>query len=117
MPAAGNLLSCSFCGQSQKQVKKLIAGPNAYICDCCMRRVHKVLAAPGRTASTPIARIRQVEDEPGSGQCSFCEKPRYRVAVMASAGTNRICNECLDLCDEIVGDELAEGMLPPDTEN
>jgi ATP-dependent Clp protease ATP-binding subunit ClpX len=31
----GNL-SCSFCGKSQKEVKKLIAGPTVYICDRCV---------------------------------------------------------------------------------
>jgi len=30
---SGELLKCSFCGKSQKQVKKLIAGPGVYICD------------------------------------------------------------------------------------
>ena len=30
------LLKCSFCGKSQKQVKKLIAGPGVYICDECI---------------------------------------------------------------------------------
>src|SRR5215216_4720577 len=29
----GDLLKCSFCGKSQKQVKKLIAGPGVYLCD------------------------------------------------------------------------------------
>lgn len=79
-----------------------------YICDGCIRRVHTALAAPGRTASTPIATIQQVEDEPRAGECSFCGKPRYRVAAMASAGAARMCNECLDLCDEIVREELGE---------
>ena len=32
----GELLKCSFCGHSQKQVKKLIAGPGVYICDECV---------------------------------------------------------------------------------
>ena len=32
----GELLKCSFCGKSQKQVKKLIAGPGVYICDECI---------------------------------------------------------------------------------
>ncbi|WP_040420562.1 ClpX C4-type zinc finger protein, partial [Actinopolymorpha alba] len=33
----GDLLKCSFCGKSQKQVKKLIAGPvGVYICDECV---------------------------------------------------------------------------------
>lgn len=29
-------LKCSFCGKSQEQVRKLIAGPNVYICDECV---------------------------------------------------------------------------------
>ena len=32
----GDLVKCSFCGKSQKQVKKLIAGPAVYICDECI---------------------------------------------------------------------------------
>jgi ATP-dependent Clp protease ATP-binding subunit ClpX len=32
----GELLKCSFCGKSQKQVKRLIAGPGVYICDECI---------------------------------------------------------------------------------
>ena len=31
-----NKLHCSFCGKTQDQVKKLIAGPNVYICDECI---------------------------------------------------------------------------------
>jgi hypothetical protein len=34
-PARPNTLHCSFCGKSQHEVKKLIAGPSAYICDVC----------------------------------------------------------------------------------
>src|SRR4051794_13544857 len=33
---SGELVKCSFCGKSQKQVKKLIAGPGVYICDECI---------------------------------------------------------------------------------
>ncbi|HAF73404.1 MAG TPA: hypothetical protein DCL06_12065, partial [Corynebacterium variabile] len=32
MQESGELLKCSFCGKSQKQVRKLIAGPGVYIC-------------------------------------------------------------------------------------
>ena len=31
------LLRCSFCNKTQDQVRKLIAGPNAYICDECVQ--------------------------------------------------------------------------------
>lgn len=101
----GELLSCSFCGKHQKQVKKLIAGPGVYICDGCIDRVHTVLASADKAVSTPIATIRQVSDELRDGSCSFCGKGRYRVEAMATTGDARICNECADLCDEIVSDE------------
>lgn len=107
VPDSGSLLSCSFCGNTQQQVKKLIAGPHAYICDDCVSRTHAVIAGHGHTASTPIATIQQVGDEAGAEQCSFCGKRRYQVAAMASAGDTRIiCDECLGLCEEILRDEL-----------
>jgi len=37
-------LSCSFCGKSQKEVKKLIAGPSVYICDECIALCNDILA-------------------------------------------------------------------------
>ena len=36
-------LSCSFCGKSQKEVKKLIAGPTVYICDECIGLCNEIL--------------------------------------------------------------------------
>ena len=33
----GGQLTCSFCGKSQREVRKLIAGPTVYICDECIR--------------------------------------------------------------------------------
>jgi ATP-dependent Clp protease ATP-binding subunit ClpX len=39
----GDLLKCSFCGKSQKQVKKLIAGPGVYICDECIDLCNEIL--------------------------------------------------------------------------
>src|SRR6187551_3925747 len=38
-----DLLKCSFCGKSQKQVKKLIAGPNVYICDECIELCNEII--------------------------------------------------------------------------
>ncbi|MFA5884587.1 MAG: ATP-dependent Clp protease ATP-binding subunit ClpX [Acidimicrobiia bacterium] len=39
----GDLLKCSFCGKSQKQVKKLIAGPGVYICDECIDLCNEII--------------------------------------------------------------------------
>jgi len=37
------LLKCSFCGKSQKQVRKLIAGPGVYICDECIELCNEII--------------------------------------------------------------------------
>lgn len=37
-------LSCSFCGKSQKEVRKLIAGPTVYICDECISLCNDIIA-------------------------------------------------------------------------
>jgi ATP-dependent Clp protease ATP-binding subunit ClpX len=56
------LLKCSFCGKSQKQVKKLIAGPGVYICDECIDLCNEI-----------------IEEELSSGsEVSFDELPKPR---------------------------------------
>ncbi len=58
----GELLKCSFCGKSQKQVKKLIAGPGVYICDECIDLCNEI-----------------IEEELAEGaEVSFDELPRPR---------------------------------------
>ena len=39
----GDLVKCSFCGKSQKQVRKLIAGPGVYICDECIELCNDII--------------------------------------------------------------------------
>ncbi len=40
----GDLVKCSFCAKSQKQVRKLIAGPSVYICDECINLCNEIIA-------------------------------------------------------------------------
>jgi ATP-dependent Clp protease ATP-binding subunit ClpX len=71
----GNL-QCSFCGKSQKEVKKLIAGPNVYICDECIGLCNDIIAeeverdetlSTGTPLPTP-AEIKTILDEYVVGQ-------------------------------------------------
>jgi ATP-dependent Clp protease ATP-binding subunit ClpX len=39
----GDGLRCSFCGKSQEEVKKLIAGPAVYICDECIELCNEII--------------------------------------------------------------------------
>ena len=108
------MLHCTFCGKDQKRVKKLIAGPSVYICDGCVA-LAKVVLSDGQPVTTEIAELTAgPADEPRT-QCSFCGKCRDQVAglVVGSVRTERkapaaICTECLDLCNEIIAEELAE---------
>ena len=40
--SAGNLI-CSFCGKTQEEVRKLVAGPSVYICDECVELCNDIL--------------------------------------------------------------------------
>lgn len=58
---AGDLLACSFCGKSQAQVVKLIAGPGVYICneciDLCNEIIQEEVGHGGRTARPDDAEV------------------------------------------------------------
>jgi ATP-dependent Clp protease ATP-binding subunit ClpX len=71
----GNL-QCSFCGKSQKEVKKLIAGPTVYICDECIGLCNDIIAEEvdreeSFSSGTPLPKpseIKQILDEYVIGQ-------------------------------------------------
>lgn len=61
----GNL-SCSFCGKSQKEVKKLIAGPTVYICDECISLCNDIIAEEvekdePQSGSEPVPRPSEIK--------------------------------------------------------
>jgi len=51
---ADALLKCSFCGKSQKQVKKLIAGPGVYICDECIELCNEIIEEELGESTLPV---------------------------------------------------------------
>jgi ATP-dependent Clp protease ATP-binding subunit ClpX len=70
-------LICSFCGKSQEEVKKLIAGPTVYICDECIELCNDIIAEESKledASSTDVSRlpkpqeIKEVLDEYVIGQ-------------------------------------------------
>jgi ATP-dependent protease Clp ATPase subunit len=95
-------MSCSFCGGPQ-QPQGFIAGAHGYICAGCVRLAEGVLSS-GRPAATPIARLETIPATQASVECSFCGKRRNQVGAIAEAGRARICDECLDLCGEILSE-------------
>ena len=42
-PSPKSTIYCSFCGKSQHEVKKLVAGPNVFACDECIDLMHDIV--------------------------------------------------------------------------
>jgi hypothetical protein len=111
-------LSCTFCGKPQNQVRKLIAGPGVFICAGCVTLARHVIAA-GVTVTTERGPIHVVPGQQPRARCNFCGKQRDQVAAQAGiplCATEKItektterhaviCDQCLDLCDEIITDD------------
>jgi hypothetical protein len=97
---------CSFCGRTAEKVKTLIAGPGVYICDRCIPLASEAIAVGG-PAGPPGTAIAPVAAEAMTEKCSFCGKRRYQVPGLAAALSARICAECLELCHEIITEQLA----------
>ena len=76
-------LACSFCGRSETDVAKLVAGPNVYICDRCVAAANRIMQGssgddtplPERQSSflrRLLNRIRRVGDR-GALQLADCQ--------------------------------------------
>jgi ATP-dependent Clp protease ATP-binding subunit ClpX len=59
----GNL-HCSFCGKSQREVKKLIAGPSVYICDECIALCNDIIAEEVQQGTTAAGTARMQVPKP-----------------------------------------------------
>lgn len=55
----------------------------------------------------------------GSGEllsCSFCGKPQHQVIKLIAGPGVYICNQCIDLCNQIVVEEIGEGHFDDEVE-
>jgi len=101
-----DLISCSFCGKTRHQVRKLIAGPHGNVCDECVPLAVQVIVS-GEAAATPLSSLIPVGADLPTAKCSFCGKRRHQVTGLAAAAGVAICTECLSLCREIMDEDLA----------
>ena len=65
----GKLLYCSFCGKSQHEVRKLIAGPSVFICDECVDLCNDIIRE-------------EVQESSGEGQQDHLPKPQEIKAIL-----------------------------------
>lgn len=95
------VLNCSFCGVPHNEKRNLVAGPGVYICNDCVSLAHRVAA--GASEERLVAMRAVTED--ASATCSFCTKRSRQVRHLLESARARICDECLQLCDEILAEE------------
>jgi|SRR6516162_8608198 ATP-dependent protease Clp ATPase subunit len=95
----GSRLKCSFCGKTQDEVKKLIAGPGVYICDECVTECDELFKAE---------KDKRSENTDVKLKCSFCGKPQEKVKRIFQGPRVYVCDECIDLCNELLEGELIE---------
>jgi len=101
------LLNCSFCGQSQTQVNKLVRGPKVFICDVC---VDHSLALFSDTELKDKRAFMSLRDS-DTAYCSFCgrlQKEGKRRFV--GNEKNRICTECIAIAEASLNREWVEGQ-------
>jgi len=89
-------LVCTWCGRSQGEVSKLIAGPNVFICDACVAAAERAMSgADAGAAWLPAARART------RPRCGFCRKRASGNRKLVT-GAASICSQCLTVCREIL---------------
>jgi len=108
-------LACSFCGRRQRKARKLVAGPDVYICEKCVEMAETVIRS-GQATETALGPLHSVPGNMAQRRCSFCGKRRHQVTGLATsvgapagklADDAAICAECLLLCREIHSEQLA----------
>lgn len=90
-------LYCSFCGRSQDDVKKLVAGPAVYICDMCVGRCNDIIAkapepgperfnyAPEKIETPQMLAMLKAQD---AAYVELRERVQYRVDLLRKRGVS-----------------------------
>lgn len=98
---------CSFCFKSQHEVRKFIAGTGVYICDECVERCTDLVNRDEDEAKD--------DGERGDLRCDFCDKHVREVRTVVVGSGNNICNECVELCVEIIAEAPPSDPQAPPT--
>ena len=107
------VLSCDFCAAPRRDADAMVAGGvGGHICDLCIDLAVRVFASSSREGDgRTTLRLLSAGD---SSTCTFCKckqstrKRSINARRIVAHKQNRICNECVELCEEIVAEERAK---------
>jgi ribosomal protein L37AE/L43A len=108
--AAAENVHCSFCGKSQDEVRKMIAGPTVYICDECIDLCNDIIAEERDQEESleDTSRDAREQAEPwwtAPFVCPLCRLPKTPEDVLFVAAQRWICRACADLVRTIAADD------------
>jgi ATP-dependent Clp protease ATP-binding subunit ClpX len=107
MPKFDAHLKCSFCGKSQEQVRKLIAGPGVYICDECIDLCNEILDE--ELVGAPASGSSRSAPEPGSRGKAPAKKTSKPAPTLAQIPKPKEIKAFLDR--QVVGQDEAKKTL------
>jgi len=90
---SGKTYTCSFCGKSQDEVRKLIAGPTVYICDECIDLCNDIIAEEVELEG-PVSRVASLNTPTW---CRVCRLPKSAEEVVAVSELGFFCRRCIDM--------------------
>jgi ATP-dependent protease Clp ATPase subunit len=82
MPKPSPTLYCSFCGKSQHEVRKLIAGPKVHICNECVDSCIEVLSEDREWCDLEIANIKRLRKQATLRQPAQSEPKKARLGTV-----------------------------------
>ena len=88
---------CTWCARPPREVEKLVAGPNVYICDSCVTAAGRVERATAKTGG-PLKLAKAGSRE----RCTFCHKRPNDSRAVVTGPAAHICTECLRICRELM---------------
>ncbi len=93
----GSNLRCSFCNKSDREVRKLIAGPAVFICDECVDVCVDIIAHSVETSApvSPEAPVPQGETWPAKVWCALCRMPLVPEEALAVPERGIVCSPCV----------------------
>jgi hypothetical protein len=82
---------CTWCARPPSEVAKLVAGPNIYICDACVREAERALRKGDDSRVT--AKV---------ARCSFCRRFAGAQRKVVTGRHANVCAECLQMCRDFM---------------
>lgn len=103
---------CSFCNKSQRDVRRLIAGPNVYICDECVDICLDILAEERKdrreASASKEAEGQRSWARSNASFCALCRLPVTVAEAIVVEGRGLICKGCRGEIEAAIAREKAE---------